>query len=73
MPFYKETNRFQCSNHAGRPCIVIEQMRTDLLGNTGLDPTKIDYLTEDGDVVSRLDESLFLVLISQEELMLTQR
>jgi len=71
MHLYKETNRFQCSSHAGRPCIVIEQMRIDQRGNISPDPTKIDYLTEDGDVVSRLDDGLFLVLISQEELLLT--
>ncbi|MBW9113382.1 hypothetical protein JNB88_06940 [Rhizobium cauense] len=72
MPFYEETRRFQCAGRAGRLHTVIEQIRTDPTKFADLKAGKIDYLTENGDVVQRLDDEHFLILISEEELKVQQ-
>ncbi|MBW9117721.1 hypothetical protein JNB88_29315 [Rhizobium cauense] len=72
MPAYQETRRFQCSGRSGRRHTVIEQVRTDRNRLGDLTAGRIDYLTEDGDVVHRLDDEHFLILISEEELKVMQ-
>jgi len=70
MRIYHETRRFLCSGRSGRRHTVIEQIRTDRNRLSDLTADRIDYVTEDGDVVHRLDDEHFLVLISDEELKL---
>jgi hypothetical protein len=62
---YKETKRFCCQGDAGKNCVIIEQIRVSdsFLGNAS---PKADYITEDGEVVSRLDDENFLILIKGE-------
>lgn len=63
MANYLETQRFHCSNAAGRDYIVIEQARAPRFEPN---PRVVDYVTEDGDVAERLDDQSFLLLISNE-------
>ncbi len=71
MARYEETRRFQCASRAGKLCTVIEQIRTDQSRFGDFRMGRVDYLTDDGDVVTRLDEEHFLILISEEELRVT--
>ncbi|MBB2720584.1 hypothetical protein EFR00_17500 [Rhizobium sophoriradicis] len=61
MTNYVETQRFHCSNGAGRNYTVIEQMRAPQSASP-----RVDYVTEDGDVAERLDDGTFLLLLSNE-------
>jgi len=72
MVLYEETRRFQCSGRSGKVHIVIEQMRTDRVRFGDPSANRVDYLTAEGDVVQRLDDHHFLILISEEELKLLQ-
>ncbi|MBB3444231.1 hypothetical protein FHT93_004103 [Rhizobium sp. BK379] len=62
MTKYVETQRFHCSNAAGRNYTVIEQMRSSRFSKN----PRTDYVTEDGDVAERLDDGTFLLLVSNE-------
>ncbi|TAV48471.1 hypothetical protein ELI02_29770 (plasmid) [Rhizobium leguminosarum] len=62
MANYVETQRFHCSNAAGRNYTVIEQMTTPRFTAS----PRVDYVTEDGDVAERLDDQSFLLLLSNE-------
>jgi hypothetical protein len=69
---YKETKRFRCEGNAGKNCVIIEQIRVldSFQGNT---VPKADYITEDGEVVSRLDNENFLILINGEVVHVSDR
>lgn len=61
-----ETRHFTCKDRAGRIRAVAEQIwvardRDD----------KTDYVTEDGDLVSWIDDNHFLVLLSRQGLQVT--
>lgn len=62
---YKETKRFRCQGDAGKNCVIIEQIRVSDSFQGNATP-KADYITEDGEVVSRLDNENFLILIKGE-------
>ncbi|OOO31684.1 hypothetical protein EFR00_16205 [Rhizobium sophoriradicis] len=67
MANYVETQRFHCSNAAGRNYTVIEQMRAPRFSAS----PRVDYVTEDGEVAERLDEGSFLLLMSNEVIRVT--
>jgi hypothetical protein len=62
MANYVETQRFHCSSAAGRDYIVIEHARAPRFSPS----SRVDYVTEDGDVAERLDDGSFLLLLSNE-------
>jgi hypothetical protein len=69
---YKETKRFRCEGDAGKNCVIIEQIRESDSFQRNAIP-KADYITEDGEVVSRLDNENFLILIKGEVVHWTDR
>jgi hypothetical protein len=73
MPHYKEIRRFRCKGPSGRHYTVIEQslvVSTPKFAST--DNPRTDYLTEDGEIAERLDESTFLLLVAHEVIRITQ-
>ncbi len=60
MSNYEELKRFHCLGDTGKRCVIIEQIRvsTKLTHYAG---PRIDYITEDGEIATRLDEENFLI------------
>jgi hypothetical protein len=69
---YRETKRFRCQGDAGENYVIIEQIRVSDSFERHAVP-KADYITEDGEVVSRLDNESFLILINGEIVHLSDR
>ncbi|WP_028748111.1 hypothetical protein [Rhizobium mesoamericanum] len=63
MSDYKEERRFRCLNDGGKTYVVIQQIRI-----SGAASPKTDYMTEDGEIVNRLDEDHFLLLLDGQVL-----
>ncbi|KRB60104.1 hypothetical protein ASE04_25655 [Rhizobium sp. Root708] len=63
MSHYKDKRRFYCESNAGKSYVIIEQMR---IASRQTVEAKTDYMTEQGEIVSRLDESHFLILLNNE-------
>ena len=66
MAQYVETKRFLCSSATGRLYTVIEQILTARATQNVSKEPRTDYITEDGEIAERLDDSSFLLLISDE-------
>jgi hypothetical protein len=67
MPHYKEIRRFHCEGDSGKRYTVIEQLLVSSppkFAVTG--EPRTDYLTEDGEIAERLDDSTFLLLVAHE-------
>ncbi|MDE1993354.1 MAG: hypothetical protein KGI75_12695 [Rhizobiaceae bacterium] len=64
MSTYEEKRRFQCESDAGKTYVVIEQMRV----SSRIAIQKTDYITDDGEIVTRLDDGHFLILLRDEVL-----
>ena len=62
MSIYEEKCRFQCESDAGKTYVVIEQIRV----STRIAIQKTDYITDDGEIVMRLDDQHFLILLRDE-------
>ena len=60
---YEETRRYVCASDSGKQYIIIEQMRRS---SRSSEQPKRDYITEKGEIVSRLDEANFLLLLEGE-------
>lgn len=73
MPHYKEIRRFRCEGTSGRHYTVIEQsLVVSAPKFASTDNPRTDYLTEDGEIAERLDESTFLLLVAHEVIRITQ-
>lgn len=66
MAHYVETKRFLCSGASGRIYTVIEQILAARVSQNVSAKARTDYITEDGEIAERLDDSSFLLLISDE-------
>jgi len=60
MSNYREERRFRCQDDGGKTYVVIQQIR--ISGQNAASP-RTDYMTEDGEIVNRLDEEHFLLLL----------
>jgi hypothetical protein len=65
MSNYKEERRFRCQDERGKTYVVIQQIR--ISGQNAPLP-KTDYMTEEGEIVNRLDEDHFLLLLDGQVL-----
>jgi hypothetical protein len=65
MTTYQETQRFSCTSKSGRQYVVIEQIRIPRFRDAS-PPSRIDYITEEGDIADRLDDDHFLLLMTKE-------
>lgn len=67
MSQFEETRRIVCRNDAGKSIVLIEQRKWPRFASPGGDVAPIlDYMTEDGEVASKLDDGQFLLLLSDE-------
>jgi hypothetical protein len=67
MTTYQETQRITCTGRTGRHYVVIEQIRISRsLARDAAPASRIDYITEEGDVADKLDDDHFLLLMSKE-------
>jgi len=66
MTNFEETRRIDCTNSLGRHIVIIEQKKWPRysLPNKPFEPV-YDYMTEDGQVASKLGEE-FLLLLTDE-------
>lgn len=65
MTFFEETRRIDCQNSAGRRVIIIEQRKWAAHEADVREPV-YDYMTEDGQIASKLDDENFLLLLTDE-------
>ncbi|WP_040677742.1 hypothetical protein [Rhizobium mesoamericanum] len=63
MSDYREERRYRCLNDGGKTYVVIQQIRI-----SGAALPKTDYMTEDGEIVNRLDDDHFLLLLDGQVL-----
>lgn len=65
MSSYVETGRILCQNNSGKTYVVIEQIKTTRFRNADA-AQRLDYMTDDGEIVNKLDDNTFLLLLSDE-------
>jgi hypothetical protein len=67
MTYFEETRRIGCQNASGRPLVIIEQRKWAVGKTTGNAKAPVyDYMTEDGEIASKLDDETFLLLMTDE-------
>ena len=68
MKTFKNKSRIKCIDSNGGARVILEQ----ILENSKDTPVA-DYLTEGGDVVTRLDDKSFLLLVERQTLYVSTR
>lgn len=67
MPRFEETRRILCHNNSGRSVVVIEHQKWPVVASPERPAAPVfDYMTEDGEVVSKVGDNQFLLLLSDE-------
>jgi hypothetical protein len=67
MPRFEETRRILCHNNTGRSVVIIEHQKNPTVGLGGKPSAPVfDYMTDDGDVATRVGDDRFLLLLSDE-------
>jgi len=67
MTVYEDIRRINCENAAGRSLVIIEQRKWPSFAPEGKPRAPIfDYMTEDGQIASKLDDENFLLLLTDE-------
>lgn len=67
MPRFEETRRIICHNEAGRSVVIVEHQKWPVSPSASHSSSPVfDYLTEDGEVVSKVGENEYLLLLSDE-------
>jgi hypothetical protein len=67
MAHYEEIKRIDCQSSDGRRLTIIEQRKWAVSRSRENSPSPVyDYMTEDGEIASKLDDENFLLLMTAE-------